>query len=73
MPPPTAGERETLLGYLNEQRALLLWKLEGLTRDQAMHSTVPSGTSLLGLVKHLDVQRVGIRFQILGGDRNQDR
>jgi uncharacterized damage-inducible protein DinB len=31
----------------------MLWKLEGLDKTKASESTVPSGTSLLGLVKHL--------------------
>jgi len=31
----------------------MLWKLDGLDRNQASTSTVPSGTTLLGLVKHL--------------------
>ena len=52
-PPKTADERDTLVAVLNENRATLLWKLEGLTRKQAMESPVGSGTSLLGLVKHL--------------------
>lgn len=56
--PRTGNERDTLLGMLNKQRAVMLWKLEGLTEEQARLSPVPSGTSLLGMVKHLaDVER----------------
>jgi hypothetical protein len=52
-PPRTAPERVTLQGFLDAQRAVVLWKLDGITRDQGMQSTVDSGTTLLGVVKHL--------------------
>jgi uncharacterized damage-inducible protein DinB len=52
-PPSIAGERETLSGFLDFLRATLLWKLEGLDDEQVRRAMVPSGTSLLGLVKHL--------------------
>ena len=42
-----------LAGFLDFQRATLLWKLEGLDDEQLRRAMVPSGTSLLGLVKHL--------------------
>ena len=52
-PPSTGGEREMLAGFLDFHRATLLWKLEGLDDEQLRRAMVPSGTSLLGLVKHL--------------------
>lgn len=52
-PPKTGTERDTLVGFLDAQRALLLWKLDGLDEGQARRPMVESGTSLLGLVKHL--------------------
>ncbi len=52
-PPKTGNERDTLIGFLNAQRALPLWKLDGLDEDQARRPMVESGTSLLGLIKHL--------------------
>jgi uncharacterized damage-inducible protein DinB len=52
-PPDTGGEREMLAGFLDFHRATLLWKLEGLDDEQVRRAMVPSGTSLLGLVKHL--------------------
>ena len=42
-----------LAGFLDFHRATLLWKLEGLDDEQLRRAMVPSGTSLLGLVKHL--------------------
>jgi len=52
-PPHTAPETETLRGFLDEHRALLLWKLDGLSKEQATERTVQSDTTLLGVVKHL--------------------
>jgi uncharacterized damage-inducible protein DinB len=52
-PPLLGGETETLSGFLDFHRATLLWKLEGLDDEQLRRAMVPSGTSLLGLVKHL--------------------
>ncbi|MDJ0962275.1 MAG: DinB family protein [Acidimicrobiia bacterium] len=52
-PPRTASEAETLRGFLDSHRAMILWKLEGLTTEQATARTVPSATTLLGVVKHL--------------------
>jgi hypothetical protein len=49
----TGNEKETLVGVLDELRAVMLWKLDGLDREQASRPMVPSGTSLLGIVKHL--------------------
>ena len=52
-PPYLGDETETLAGFLDFHRATLLWKLEGLDDEQLRRAMVPSGTSLLGLVKHL--------------------
>jgi uncharacterized damage-inducible protein DinB len=52
-PPSVGGEREILAGFLDFHRATLLWKLEGLDDQQLRRAMVASGTSLLGLVKHL--------------------
>ncbi|TQF04069.1 DinB family protein [Kitasatospora acidiphila] len=52
-PPYVAPEPESLTAWLDWHRATLLTKLDGLSEEQARYSPVPSGTSLLGLVKHL--------------------
>jgi uncharacterized damage-inducible protein DinB len=52
-PPYLGDETGTLAGFLDFHRATLLWKLEGLDDEQLRRPMVPSGTSLLGLVKHL--------------------
>ena len=49
------GERETLLEFLDYLRESVILKVEDLDEESARRSTVPSGTSLLGLVKHLTV------------------
>ena len=39
--------------YLQDAREALLWKLDGLTEYDVRRPMVPTGTNLLGLVKHL--------------------
>jgi hypothetical protein len=48
-----AGEKQTLLEFLEYLRESVILKLEGVTDDDARRPGVPSGTSLMGLVKHL--------------------
>jgi uncharacterized damage-inducible protein DinB len=42
-----------LHGYLQEARSALLWKLDGLSEYDVRRPLVPTGTNLLGLVKHV--------------------
>lgn len=42
-----------LLRYLQSARDAVLWKLEGLSAYDARRPMTPTGTNLLGLVKHL--------------------
>jgi uncharacterized damage-inducible protein DinB len=51
--PFTGAEKESLKVSLDRHRDAVLWKLEGLGDDDLRRPMVPSGTSLLGLVKHL--------------------
>ncbi|CAM5354903.1 hypothetical protein GCM10010329_40120 [Streptomyces spiroverticillatus] len=51
--PFTGDEKSTLLASLDQHRDIALWKLEGLDDVQLRRPLTPSGTSLLGLVKHL--------------------
>jgi uncharacterized protein DUF664 len=65
-PPHTAGdERATLRGFLDYLRAAIAGKAEGVSDPQVRTPGVPSGTSLLGLVKHLTFVE---RFNFLGED-----
>jgi uncharacterized damage-inducible protein DinB len=51
--PFTGSEKESLRVALQRHRDVVLWKLEGLDDEQLRRPMTPSGTSLLGLVKHL--------------------
>jgi uncharacterized damage-inducible protein DinB len=51
--PFTGEEKESLKVSLDRHRDVVLWKLEGLNDEQLRRPMTPSGTSLLGLVKHL--------------------
>lgn len=51
--PALGEEKESLHASLDRHRDAVLWKLEGLDDEQLRRQLVPSGTNLLGLVKHL--------------------
>jgi uncharacterized damage-inducible protein DinB len=57
--PFTGTEKESLKVSLDRHRDAILWKLEGLSDDDLRRRLVPSGTSLLGLVKHLGAVEYG--------------
>jgi len=52
------GERETLTAFLDYLRESVALKVLGLSHDAQTRALVPSGTSLLGLVKHLTMVEV---------------
>jgi uncharacterized damage-inducible protein DinB len=53
-PPATGpGERTVLVGFLDYLRTSVAAKVEGLPDELVRQPGVPSGTSLLGLIKHL--------------------
>jgi hypothetical protein len=70
MPPLQAGERTTLTGFLDAQRATLALKCDGLTDEQLRERAVPpSALSLLGLVRHMaEVERNWFRPLLAGED-----
>ena len=51
--PRQGTERETLRSFLQQNRSVVLWKLDGIDEEAARTSPVGSGTTLLGVVKHL--------------------
>jgi uncharacterized damage-inducible protein DinB len=57
--PFTGGEKESLHVSLDRHRDVVLWKLEGLDDEQLRRPMTPSGTNLLGLVKHLGAVEYG--------------
>jgi uncharacterized damage-inducible protein DinB len=54
--------KEVLQRYLQEARDAVVWKLDGLAPYDARRPLVPTGTNLLGLVKHL----AGVEFGYFG-------
>jgi uncharacterized damage-inducible protein DinB len=57
--PFTGGEMESLKAALDRHREAVLWKVEGLDDDQLRRPMTPSGTNVLGLVKHLAAVEYG--------------
>jgi uncharacterized damage-inducible protein DinB len=51
--PFLGDEKAQLYAALDRHRDLVPWKVEGLSDDQLRRPVVPSGTTVLGLVKHL--------------------
>lgn len=51
--------KEDLHEYLRIARKNMLWKLDGLTEYQKRRPMTPTGTNLLGLVKHLAITEYG--------------
>ncbi|MEO8330516.1 MAG: DUF664 domain-containing protein, partial [Candidatus Nanopelagicales bacterium] len=67
--PPLAGsEVETLLGFLDYQRATLAWKCARLTDEQLRVALPPSTNSLGGLLKHMAYVEDGWFPEVVGGD-----
>jgi hypothetical protein len=51
--PYTGGEKESLQASLNRHRDAVVWKLQGLDDTELRRAMLPSGNTLLGMVKHL--------------------
>ncbi|MGW2334557.1 DinB family protein [Streptomyces sp. NPDC001685] len=67
-PAYTADEKAMLRASLDRQRDAVLWKLEGLDDEALRRPMTPSGTSLLGLVKHLASVEYGWFVESFGGE-----
>lgn len=57
--PLTAGEKEMLHAMLDKQRDIVVWKIEGCDDEDLRRPMTPSGTNMLGLVKHLAAVEYG--------------
>ncbi|MGI5428957.1 DinB family protein [Streptomyces sp. CA-179760] len=57
-----SNPKADLLRYLQDARDALLWKLEGLSEYDVRRPLTPTGTNLLGLVKHV----AGVELGYLG-------
>ena len=58
--------KATLRRYLQIARDVLLWKLEGLSEYDVRRPLVPTGTNLLGLVKHVASVEAGYFGETFG-------
>jgi hypothetical protein len=59
-------EKTALLEYLRIRRADLLAKLDGLDEYDARRPMTPTGTNLLGLVKHVAYVQLGYLGEVFG-------
>src|SRR6478736_1575583 len=60
-----SDQKADLHHYLQEGREALLWKLDGLSEYDIRRPLVPTGTNLLGLVKHVastEAEYLGLVF-----------
>jgi uncharacterized damage-inducible protein DinB len=58
--------KKTLHTYLRSARGALVWKLEGLSEYDVRRPLTPTGTNLLGLVKHLAIVEAGYFGETFG-------
>jgi hypothetical protein len=66
----TLGVKAELHSYLRGARETLVWKLDGLSEYDIRRPLTPTGTNLLGLVKHTTFTHVGYFGDVFG--RNTD-
>ena len=59
-------EKETLKRYLQQAREALLWKLDGVSERDVRWPMTPTGTNLLGIVKHVASVEIGYFGDIFG-------
>jgi hypothetical protein len=59
---PTSDPKADLRRYLQVARDAVVWKLDGLSEYDIRRPLVPTGTNLLGLIKHL----AGVEFGYFG-------
>lgn len=64
-------EKETLHPYLRLRRAELLAKLDGLDEYDVRRPLTPTGTNLLGLVKHVASVEIGYFGEVFGRPHGQ--
>ena len=69
--PMVKAMKETLHEYLQTAHDAVMWKLDGLAEYDVRRPLVPSGTNLLGLVKHLTRGELLYFGQLFG--RSMDR
>ena len=72
MPTPFVGPPDEMAGltmFLDSQRQAILRKLDGLTQEEATHTSTVSDLTMLTLVKHLAfVERRWFQLSVAGRD-----
>ena len=63
--------KKTLQEYLQTARDAIVWKLDGLSEYDVRRPLVPTGTNLLGLVKHLTCVELGYFGPVFGRPTGQ--
>jgi Protein of unknown function (DUF664) len=63
---PASNAKADLQRYLQLAREALLWKLDGTTDYDARRPMTPTGTNLLGLVKHVASMELGYFGDVFG-------
>jgi uncharacterized damage-inducible protein DinB len=63
---PESDPKAVLQRYLQVARDALVWKLDGLSEHDVRRPLVPTGTNLLGLVKHVASVEAGYLGDIFG-------
>jgi hypothetical protein len=63
--------KRTLRGYLQTAREVVVWKLDGLSEYDVRRPLVPSGTNLLGIIKHLTFVELGYFGPVFGRPMGQ--
>lgn len=59
--------------YLRGARETLVWKLDGLSEYDMRRPLTPTGTNLLGLVKHSTATHLGYFGEVFGRARDTSR
>lgn len=62
----TANYKTDLTRYLQDARNAMLWKLEGLSEYEIRRPMTPTGTNLLGMIKHLASNEIGYFGDVYG-------
>ena len=66
-PAPHGDERTALVGFLQRQRELVIWKVRGAADEVLRPVATPTGMTLPGVVRHLEnVERSWIRDVFAG-------
>ena len=63
--------KKIMLGYLQTARDVIVWKLDDLSEYDVRRPLVPSGTNLLGIVKHLTAVELGYFGPVFGRPMGQ--